>query len=103
MTTLLEELKQALAAELPDAAYQLDSPDMSTGSTWVDFQGGALDGLSVEIRPDLGYGLHLDPEPAYQGRPDKICKSARAVLDELKALNTAKPHQACEEPLGKSS
>lgn len=94
MTTLLEALQQALAAELPDATYTVDDLKSPSGVSWLDFTGGPLDGVSVEIRPLEGYGLHTGPTPGFGSGPDKVVTSAREALDELKALHLGQPTPA---------
>lgn len=82
--SLYDELTQLLQTELPSATFVCDEGHSPV--RWLDFT-ESLEGVSVEIREDRGYGLHTGPEPGYGSGPDKVLPSAREVVDELKSLS----------------
>jgi hypothetical protein len=82
--SLYDELTQLLQAELPTATFVCDGAQSQV--RWLDFT-DSLEGVSVEIRENRGYGLHTSPEPGFGTGPDKVVTSAREVIDELKSLS----------------
>lgn len=80
----VEPLVAALANELPELKYDIDT----CGATWLDFKGPLAD-ISVEVRPEQGYGIHSDPEPGFGSGPGKVVPTVDEVLNELRALSKA--------------
>lgn len=83
--TLLDALTITLATELPSARYRLDAGEEPALVHWLDFQ-GSLEGVSIEIRPSQGYGLHTGPAPGFGTGPDHVLTSPTAVVEALKSL-----------------
>lgn len=81
---LYDELIQLLKSEMPTASFTCDGAESPV--RWLDFT-DSLEGVSVEIREDRGYGLHTGPEPGFGTGPDKVLTSAREVIDELNSLS----------------
>jgi len=81
--SLYDELTQLLKAEMPTANFISDGTKLPI--CWLDFT-DSLEGVSVEVRENQGYGLHTGPEPGYGTGPTKVVASAREVVDELKSL-----------------
>jgi hypothetical protein len=84
--TLLDALKITLATELPNARYRVDAGEEPAPVHWLDFQ-GSLEGVSIEVRPSRGYGLHTGPAPGFGTGPDQVLTSPTAVVEALKALS----------------
>jgi len=81
----LEKIKDVVVEKLPNLKWKLDIPDDESGSTWLDLNLGN-DAITIEWRPNMGFGVFIDDEESYGNKPTEIYRSPEILLSRIDLL-----------------
>lgn len=85
MTDLVNEFIEALQRKVPQVETQVEAGH-SGAVTWIDVRAGEQM-VTVEYRPNLGFGLHRDDEDQGFGeRPDEIYRAVTPLVTRVTEL-----------------
>lgn len=83
MSDLSEASTQLLRLLLDPLAHRVgcstDPANAPGGTDWIDLKHGAV-AVTVEVRPDTGYGLYLHDGDGYGQRPDATYQLAEVAV-----------------------
>jgi DNA-binding XRE family transcriptional regulator len=85
----IERLHDDLTRQFPDLFMEIDAPDKSEASWFLDLRPpGDVPAVIVEWRPDRGFGIATSTPDAddYGSGPDEIYTNEKATLDRVVQL-----------------
>jgi DNA-binding transcriptional regulator YiaG len=85
MKTPVERLAGKIRERFPDAAVELDRPASDGGIWWMDVGLGDAR-LTIEWRPDAGFGVSARGEAVYGESSDEHFDTEKAAFDRIKSL-----------------
>lgn len=81
----LTNIQNRIATISPEASTALDLSETKLGSSWLDIR-TKNHSLSIEHRPSLGYGLHLQPNDSFGSGPSEIYRDIKSLLKRISML-----------------
>ena len=85
MNTLIEQLREMIQGRFPEAHLALDRPDNLQASWWLDLAVGEQE-VTIEWRPQLGFGVSARPDAVFGERSDEIYESLDDAFNRIKQL-----------------
>ena len=81
----IEQLRDLLAEQFPEALLSIDPPEMPSAAWWLDI---GLNGssLMVEWRPGLGFGISTPKGDDFGSGPDELYPGRHEAFARAKEL-----------------
>jgi DNA-binding transcriptional regulator YiaG len=85
MNTLIEQLQEMIQGRFPEAHLALDRPDDPQASWWLDLSVSEQE-VTIEWRPQLGFGVSSRPDAVFGERSDEVYESLDDAFNRIKQL-----------------
>jgi len=82
---MFDDFVKKVQAKFPHFTYEIDRADTESGNSWLDiFAGNEV--ITVEYRPNLGFGIYKDKSSDYGNGPDEVFRNENLIIARLEAI-----------------
>ncbi|MES0490249.1 MAG: hypothetical protein ABUK01_09665 [Leptospirales bacterium] len=85
---MFDDFVKKVQAKFLHFTFEIDKAEIESGSSWLDiFAGNEV--ITVEYRPNLGFGIHKGKSNDYGNGPDEVFRDENLIIARLEAILVA--------------
>lgn len=81
----LKKIQNRINERIPDVSMVYDPSEIKGGSSWLDVESNDQH-ITIEWKPDFGFGLYLDNDNSFGSGPNEIYRKEEALLKRVSML-----------------